>query len=410
MKKAVSMFLVLTMLAATVIGCGSEKSDDSKSQSETNSDDTSGSDSEPATGGKEMTFQIGGIGPITGGAASYGLGVMNGAQIAIDEINADGGINGKMINYNFQDDEHDPEKAINAYNTLKDWGMQILMGTVTSSPCIAVGAESSADGIFQLTPSGSSPEAVAPENVFQVCFSDPNQGQASAQYIADNSLAKKVAVIYDSSDAYSTGIYESFAKEAEAKGIELTSAQAFTADNNTDFSVQLQAAQQEKADLIFLPIYYKEAALILQQANTMGYKPKFFGCDGMDGILSSVEGFDASLAEGVMLLTPFAADDPSEAIQSFVTKYQDAYEEVPNQFAADAYDAIYAIKAAAEKAELTPDMSPADMGTALIAAMPEIELAGLTSTEGTPMKWAADGTVNKAPKAVIIQDGKYKAM
>ena len=284
--------------------------------------------------------------------------------------------------------------------------MQMLLGKVTSAPCIAVAAETAKDNMFQLTPSGSAVECVANPNAFRVCFSDPNQGAASAQYIGENKLATKIGVIYDSSDVYSSGIYEKFAEEAANQGLEIVSAEAFTADNKTDFSVQLQKAKDAGAELVFLPIYYTEASLILTQANSMGYAPMFFGCDGLDGLLT-VDGFDTSLAEGVMLLTPFAADADDELTKNFVAAYEEAYGETPIQFAADAYDGMYAIKAAIEKSGVTPDMDASEICDALETAMTEITVDGLTSKG---MTWNADGEPNKEPKAVKIVNGGYESM
>lgn len=352
------------------------------------------------------TFKIGGIGPVTGEAAIYGLAVKNGAQIAIDEINAAGGINGCQIEYKFEDDELDNEKSVNAYNTLKDWGMQILLGTVTSGCCTAVAAETANDNMFQITPSGSSTDCIKDRtNVFQVCFTDPNQGLASAQYIGGKQLAAKVAVIYDSSNVYSSGIYAKFKEEAANQPFEIVAEGSFTADNKTDFTVQLQQAKDAGADLVFLPIYYTEASLILSQANAMGYDPTFFGCDGMDGILG-VENFDTSLAEGLMLLTPFAADAEDELTKKFVDTYEKNYGETPNQFAADAYDGVYILKAAIEDAGVKPSDDVSAICDALKASMVKINVTGLTSDEGG-MTWAETGEVSKAPKAVVIQDGKY---
>lgn len=352
------------------------------------------------------SFKIGGIGPVTGGAAVYGLAVQHGAEIAVKEINEAGGINGYPVEFQFQDDEHDAEKSVNAYNTLKDWGMQALMGTVTSAPCIAVADKTAADNMFQITPSGSAVECAANPNVYRVCYSDPAQGTASAKYIGEHKLASKVAVIYDSSDVYSSGIYEKFAQEAPNQGIEVVDAEAFTADSNKDFSTQLQKAKESGAELVFLPIYYTEASLILQQANTMGFAPQFFGCDGMDGILQ-VQNFDVKLAEGLMLLTPFAADATDDLIVKFVKSFEDAYGETPIQFAADAYDAMYVIKAAMEEANVTPDMAVGDICDAMEGAMTKIKVDGLT---GTNMTWTEDGEPEKDPKAVQVVDGAYKAM
>lgn len=352
------------------------------------------------------SFKIGGIGPVTGGAAVYGLAVQHGAEIAVKEINEAGGINGYPVEFQFQDDEHDAEKSVNAYNTLKDWGMQVLMGTVTSAPCIAVADKTAADNMFQITPSGSAVECAANPNVYRVCYSDPAQGTASAKYIGEHKLASKVAVIYDSSDVYSSGIYEKFAQEAPNQGIEVVDAEAFTADSNKDFSTQLQKAKESGAELVFLPIYYTEASLILQQANTMGFAPQFFGCDGMDGILQ-VQNFDVKLAEGLMLLTPFAADATDDLTVKFVKNFEDAYGETPIQFAADAYDAMYIIKAAMEEANVTPDMAVGDICDAMEGAMTKIKVDGLT---GTNMTWTEDGEPEKDPKAVQVVDGAYKAM
>ncbi|HIY56225.1 MAG TPA: ABC transporter substrate-binding protein [Candidatus Dorea merdavium] len=386
MKKALSLVLAASLALTSLAACGG------------------GSDEEQAS--NSDTFKIGGIGPTTGDAAAYGTAVQNGAQLAVDEINEAGGINGKQIEFQFEDDQNNSEKSVNAYNTLKDWGMQMLVGTVTSNPCTAVVKETAEDNMFQLTPSATAVESIQYDNAFRICFSDPSQGTASADYIADNKLATKVAVIYNSSDVYSSGIYQNFAKEAEAKGLEVVAAEAFTADSKTDFSVQLQKAKSSGAELVFLPIYYQEASLILTQADKMGFTPKFFGCDGLDGLLD-VEGFDTSLAEGVMLLTPFTADAEDEMTQTFVKAYEEAFDIAPIQFAADAYDCIYAIKAAAEQGEVTPDMSVSDMCEAMKTAMTEITIDGLT---GAGITWSADGEPSKEAKAVVISNGTYEAM
>lgn len=394
-KQAAAFIAAASLVVASLSGCGSKEK-----TAETTGETTGAS--------ADATFKIGGIGPTTGGAAVYGLAVKNAMELAVKEINEAGGINGYQVELSFEDDEHDPEKSVNAYNTLKDWGMQMLVGTVTSGPCTAVVEKTHEDNMFQLTPSGSAVECIQYDNAFRVCFSDPNQGIASAQYIGENKLASKVAVIFDSSDVYSSGIREKFIAEAANQDFEVVLPEeplAFTADNKTDFSVPLQKAKDAGAELVFLPIYYTEASLILKQADTMGYDPIFFGCDGLDGILS-VDNFDTALAEDVMLLTPFAADAEDEKTQNFVAAFKDAYKDIPNQFAADAYDAIYTVKAAAEKANLTPDMSVSDLCEGMKTAMTEITVEGLTGT----ITWDADGEPTKDPKAVVIKDGAYKAM
>ena len=397
MKKLVSVSLAAAMVAS-MTACGSNNTAETTAAAAAETIAAAGETSAAADG---ASFKIGLTGPLTGAAAAYGNAVVNGAKLAADEINAAGGANGYTFEVNGQDDENDTEKAINAYNTLKDWGMQILVGTTTSKPCIAVAAETANDNMFQITPSGSAVECVANDNVFRVCFADPDQGTASAKYIGEHKLATKVAIIYDSSTEYSSGLREAFVNEAANQGIEIVADEAFTADTNTDFSVQLDKAKDAGAELVFLPIYYQEASIILKQASDKEFAPIFFGCDGMDGILS-VENFDKSLAEGLMLLTPFSTTE--ETSKAFTDAYVAAYGIEPNQFAADSYDAVYAVKAAIEQSGVTPDMSVSDICEGLKTAMTEIKIDGLT---GSDMTWNAAGEPNKAPKAVMIETGEY---
>lgn len=378
----------------------------------------SGSSSAGSSSSDASTFKLGNIGPLTGANAIYGNATKNGAQLAVDEINAAGG--SIQFEHNCQDDEHDPEKSVNAYNNLKDWGLQVLVGPTTTNPCVAVSSETNSDNVFELTPSASSNDVIGgqadadgnvttarKDNVFQMCFTDPNQGTASAQYLAKKQLGTKIAVIYDNSDAYSTGIYKKFEAEAANQGLQIVSTTTFTADNATDFSVQLNDAKNAGADLVFLPIYYTPAALILTQANGMGYEPDFFGCDGMDGILT-VEGFDTKLAEGLMLLTPFVATATDEKTSAFTKAYKDAYGDEPIQFAADAYDCVYVVKELLEKTGCTPDMSASDICDKLKAAIVDgYTYSGLT---GENMSWKDTGEVSKEPKGMVIKDGVYQPL
>lgn len=371
-----------------------------------------------SSAGSSTTFKLGNIGPLTGGAAIYGNATKNGAQLAVDEINAAGG--SIQFEHNCQDDEHDPEKSVNAYNNLKDWGLQVLVGPTTTNPCVAVSAETNSDNVFELTPSASSNDVIGgqedadgnvttarKDNVFQMCFTDPNQGTASAQYLAKKQLGTKIAVIYNNSDAYSAGVYKKFEAEAANQGLQIVSTSTFTDDSATDFSVQLNDAKNNGADLVFLPIYYTPAALILTQANGMGYAPDFFGCDGMDGILT-VEGFDTKLAEGLMLLTPFVATATDEKTSAFTKAYKDAYGDDPIQFAADAYDCVYVIKELLEKTGCTPDMSASDICDKLKAAIVDgYTYSGLT---GENMSWKDTGEVSKEPKGMVIKDGVYQPL
>lgn len=386
MKKSISMMLAGLMLVGTLAGCGGGSGNGNSEESNANA------------------FKIGGTSPLTGDAAIYGNAVKRGAEIAAEEINAAGGI---QIELKFEDDENNTEKAVNAYNTLKDWGMQLSLGSVTSKPCEAISTDLNTDRIFALTPSASSVATTeGKDNVFQMCFADPNQGTASAEYIADQNLGTKIAIIWKNDDVYSTGIHDKFVAEAETKGLEIVSDTTFTDASATDFSVQLNDAKSKGADLVFLPIYYTPASLILTQANAMGYAPKFFGVDGMDGILT-VENFDIALAEGVMLLTPFNADATDEKTVAFVEKYQELYGEVPNQFAADAYDCVYAYAQALEAAGATPDMSAEELCDMMIGQFTSMTFNGLT---GENMTWDSTGAVSKSPKGMVIENGAYVGM
>ena len=377
MKKKFFALMMAMVMVLSLAACGGKAETSAPADSS-----TPAQSGETAEGGS--TFKLGTIGPLTGDAAIYGQAVANGAKIAVDEINA----SDSAIKFEFQseDDVADGETSVNAYNTLMDWGMQVMVGPTTTGASIAVAAKAAEERTFMLTPSASSTDVIAPgDNVFQVCFTDPNQGIASADYMAENMAGAKIAVIYRNDDAYSQGIRDTFVSQAKANSLEVVYEGTFTADT------------------VFLPIYYQPASVILTQAAAMNYAPTFFGVDGMDGILT-MEGFDTALAEGVMLLTPFSADASDDRTQNFVKAYQAAYGEIPNQFAADAYDGVYIVKAALEAAGCTGDMSSADICEALVGVMSTISVDGLT---GQGMTWSANGEVSKAPMAVIIENGTY---
>jgi len=375
MKKLFAIMLAAAMVAAMFTGCQSS-----------------------ASGGK---IKIGMSGPLTGDAAEYGIAVKAGMEIAIEEINAKGGLQFEM---NAQDDQAIGEKAESAYNNLMDWGMQIFAGTVTSGAGLSVAPKAAQDGIFMFTPSGSAVDLVkAGKNVYQMCFTDPNQGASAAELMKLKNLGSKIAVIYDSSDEYSTGIFEGFKEKAQELGLNIVKETSFTSDTNADLSTQVTQCKDAGADLVFLPIYYTVASNILISANTMGYKPTFFGCDGMDGILA-VDGFDTSIAEGLILMTPFDANADDAATKSFVEKYKAKTGAVPNQFAADAYDVIYALYKACTDAGVTASTSYKDMCTALQAQFASMKFDGLT---GSGMSWDENGMISKTPAAVKIQGGIY---
>ena len=387
MKKFIAMLLAVVMVASLFAGCGAKE-------------EAPAANAE-APAAEAGAIKLGMCGPLTGGAAVYGTAVQVGMEIAVEEINAKGGI---QLALNCQDDEHDTEKAANAYNALKDWGMQIMAGPVTTAPSNVVAAECANDEIFMLTPSASGVSVIEyGDNIFQICFTDPNQGVASADYMAANNLGTTIGVIYDSSDVYSAGVYEKFQAQAAVNGLNIACVEAFTADNKSDLTTQITKCKDAGCDVVFLPFYATEAAQVLTYANTIDYKPIFFGCDGLDGVLT-VEGFDPTLAEGVMLLTPFSADAEDEATKSFVAKFQERTGIVPNQFAADAYDVIYAIAQACENAGVTADMSASEVNALLVEQFTSMTFDGLT---GAGMTWAATGEVSKAPMAVVIENGAY---
>ena len=394
MKKVLSLLLAAAMCTSVLAGCGNSAGDTADTSSDNGAESTA------------AAFKIGGTGPVTGDAAIYGNAVKNGAQIAVDEINAEGGI---QIEWNMEDDENDPEKAVSAYNNLKDWGMQLSLGSVTSKPGEATATENYADRIFALTPSASSTAVTeGKDNVFQMCFTDPNQGASAAELMSQKWPDATIGVIYDSSDPYSSGIVEGFLAKAEELGLNVAVSDAsFTADNKSDLSTQVTQCKDAGCDLVFLPFYYTEASQVLTYANTVGYKPTFFGCDGMDGILN-VEGFDTALAENLVLMTPFDANATDDATVSFVTQFKENNDgKVPNQFAADGYDVIYALYNACVAAGIDGN-TPAEEACAML----QEQFAGMTfdGLTGKSMTWDENGMISKAPAAVVVTDGVYVPM
>ena len=378
MKKVLALVLACAMVFCFA-ACG-EKKEDPKQEVNT------------------TTFKLGATGPLTGAVAIYGTAVKNGAEIAVAEINAKGGI---QFEFNMQDDEHDTEKADNAYNNLIDWGMQIMMGTVTSAPAEVTAANADRDRIFYLTPSASSANVTEGKScIFQMCFTDPNQGIGAADFMATNNMGTKYFVIYQNDSDYSKGIYNKFISEAKAKNLNVVGEASFITDAK-DFSVQLDAAIKAEADVVFLPMYYQEASLILKQAKDKGYAPTWFGVDGMDGILT-LDGFDTTLAEGVGLLTPF--DATAANTQDFVKAYKAKVGEEPNQFAADGYDCVYAIYNAINEAKVTADMTNEQICDALVKTFTSFSFTGLT---GSNITWSKNGEVSKMPAAVKIENAKY---
>lgn len=401
MKKAVSVFMALSLAAVTLTACGtkSESSVDVISGEdkgvETQGSAEAGTQATATVEGAE-TFLIGGTGPVSGDLAIYGLAVQRGAEIAINEINAAGGVDVNGTTYqlalDFQDDVGDGETAIAAYNKLMDNGINAFLGTVTSGACIAVADATNADGILQLTPSSSQLECTQYDNAFRVCFADPLQGEVMGTYAVETAGKKKIAVIYHNDSDYSAGMAEVFKSTVEELGGEIVAFEA-SASADVDFSTQLTKIKGTDAEMIFVPTYYGVATYIAQQAADLGMKLPFIGGDGWDGILDNVT--EASIVEGSVFLSPFFSEDPSAA--DFVAAYKAAHNETPIQFAAGGYDGVYIIKAAMEKAGTIENAD-------LIAAMTEIEVDGLTGN----MTFTPEGEPEKEAKLITIVNGEYK--
>ena len=394
MKKAkkILMIAMAVVMTGAIIACG------------VNSTPTNNEVTESPNNIGIQIWKIGGMGSISADKQILGQAVQHGTQLAVDEINMTGGIHGAIIDYYFEDDAGDSEKGITTYDTLKSWGIHFLIGPATNTPCMAVATKTAADHMFQITPTASSADILeGKSNVFQVCATNRSEGQAGARYIGENNMASRVAVIYDSSDPCSVGVYEAFIEEAVNYSYEIVSAEAFTDDSSTDFFNQLKKDKDAGAELLFLPIYCEQAAKIIAQADALEYKPTIFGCSGMDGILE-VENFDKDLAEGVIFFTYFDTEQTDDYTKNFIEKYKAVYGEEPNQFAASAYDSVFIVKKAIEAAGVTPDMSVNDICEALKKAMTEITVDGVT---GTGMTWNASGEVVKEPRAVVIKDGIY---
>lgn len=396
LTKLLSLVLCLAMLFS-LAACAS-KDDTTTDTSSDTSDTADTTDTTDTTSDGEKTVRLGLIGPMTGDYANYGTSTRDGAQIAVDEINEAGGVNGYTFVLDTQDSQGDPDSAVSAYGKLMDNGMDVSLGCVLSGEAQSVITAAVEDGILIVTPTSSAVACIEGNpNAFRVCFNDPAQGTASADYIADNNLGTKIAVFYQSDIDYSAGLYETFAAEAAVKGLEIVEEQTFTAGSNTDFSTQINAIRDSGCELVFLPIYAAEAATFLTQAAGKLDGVTYFGCDGLDGIQTKIS--DTSLIEGLMMLTPFAADAEDAATQSFVEKYVPVHGTEPDQFAADSYDAVYIVKAAMEQCGKTP--ADADFNEAMVAAMYEITVDGLTGT----MTWDENNEPNKPAKAMVFHDG-----
>ena len=390
MKKVFAIVLSVLMVLSLFAGCGSA----------------------PAAGGTDTgakkAIKIGGTGPLTGAAAIYGTAVNWGMEIAVEEINAAAGEDGLKIEYKFVDDEHDGQKAVNGYEMLMDWGMQFFGGTVTTGPALQVSPMAANDRVFMLTPSASSADVPkAGDNVFQMCFTDPNQGASAADLVKENFPNAVVGIIYDSSDDYSIGLANGFKAKAQELGVNVAVETSFSSTSSTELDTQVEQCKNAGCDLVFMPFYYENASKVLKYADSVGYKPTFLGCDGMDGILA-VDGFDPALAEGLILMTPFSAGNPDAKVQDFVAKFKAKSGGVePNQFAADGYDVVYAIYNACVACGVDGNTENAEACAKLIAYFTSNSFSGLT---GSGLTWDAEGLVSKNAEAMVVKSGAYEAL
>lgn len=350
-----------------------------------------------ACGGKTGNdkYYIGATGPLTGDAADYGIAVNNGAMLAIEEINAAGGLNGVLFHYEMKDDKATAADATIGYNALMDDGMQISIGSVTSGSCEAFAAEAVKDNLFFMTPSASTANVIADRpNAFRVCFGDPDQGILAAQALAAG--YEKIGVIYDTSDPYSYGIYEAFESEMNKLG-KAYEVKTFDKDNNKDFSAQVEALKE--CDVIFLPFYYTEAGLVAKKCAEKGCTADLYGCDGLDGIAGQI---DESVTNHIKYITPFDVNATDEKTANFVKKYRETYGKDPSQFAADGYDAIYVIFEAMKAAGVDDvNISVSDLCQKVVAAI-TAESFQYVGTTGT-MTWDVSGAATKVPVIVELQ-------
>ncbi|MBQ8236185.1 MAG: ABC transporter substrate-binding protein [Clostridia bacterium] len=355
-----------------------------------------------------VVVKIGCLGPLTGDYAIYGTAVKNGAQIAVDELNAKGAFEGIKFELLFEDSQGDGTKAVNAFGKLQDDGMNVSLGGVLSGETKNIVATAAESGVLLITPSASALDCIGEDNAFRVCFNDPQQGECAAQTIKDKNMATKIALFYDNGNDYCVGNITTFKAKAAELGLEIVTEQTYTSSTNTDFSTQITAIKENGAELVFMPIYYSDAAKFLRQASGKLDDLIIFGVDGLDGLIDECGAEYQADCEDVILLTPFYADATDDVTKGFVDAYKAKFDgATPNQFAADGYDAVLAIAEAMKKNAFTADqlkeISAEDFNSKMVAAMTEITLVGSTGT----MTWVESGETNKQPRVLQIKSGKY---
>lgn len=347
------------------------------------------------------TYVIGATGPLTGDNASYGVSVKNGAMLAVKEINANGGLNGVLFTFEMVDDVSAADKAATGYTSLFEKGMQVSLGSVTSGSAKSFGEAAKEDNVIFMTPSASAADVIAVgDHGFRVCFGDPQQGTIAADELTET--YSKIGVIYDISDTYSSGIYEAFEERMtelnKTKGTDYI-VKTFNKENNKDFSTQVGDLKAAGCDVLFLPFYYTEAGLVAKKAAQENYNVPIFGSDGLDGIADQLD--DTVTAE-IKYITPFDVNSDDADVKAFVEAYEEEYDALPDQFAADGYDAVMILFEAMKKANVNDvTISASDLTELLkpILTGGEFKYSGVT---GKNMTWDATGSCNKDANIVAL--------
>lgn len=369
MKKIIAMLAGATMM----MSCGANQSQEESS-----------------------TIKVGGMGPLTGSAAMYGITVDKGAKLAFEEINANGGVLGKKFEYISLDEKADPIEAVNAYNKLTDEGVVAILGSVTSKPTLAVAELAAQDGIPMITPTGTQINITdAGPNIFRVCFTDPYQGSTLAKFSKDKLGAKTAAIMVNTSSDYSDGIANAFIKQAEKEGIKVVAKEGYS-DGDKDFKAQLTKINSENPDILVIPEYYELSALIATQAREIGMKSTFVGPDGWDGIIGALDSSSYSVVDNSYFTNHYSTEDNNEKVQSFLKKYRKKYNEEPTAFSALAYDTVYVLKNAIDKAGTTDK-------TELTKAIKASDMDGVTGH----LTFDENNNPIKAVTIIKVQDGKY---
>ena len=362
-------------------------------------------------------IKIGATGPLTGGAAIYGIAVKNAAQLAVEEINAAGGLNGMEFELVMLDDEHDPANVATRYAQLYEEGMQISLGTVTTAPGKEFKILSKDDSVFFITPSATADAIPEFANGYQMCFADSNQGAASAIYFNETFVGKTIGVFYKSDDDYSKGIYEKFMENLDDTMIpDESNIKSFTESTSTSFTQQVEDLSD--CDVIFMPIYYGPASTFMKQAvGKIGVDTIYYGCDGFDGI-DAIDGFDINtIPQEISYLSHFNSNETSGPAKEFIDNYNAKYDEEKeplNQFGASAYDCVYAIYEALKVAiengeEITVTMAPSEFCDILTEVFDgDFTFRGITGKcengEKSYISWDEVGMVEKEAVKYIVKE------